>query len=382
MRKFCPLLVAAIASAVFLISCSDEDKKKNSSPPDSTTATNATKTPRVIKPVMKKFAAHKADWKKVFEARDKGRPKSAIAALEPILVGAKKEGNWAEAVKALAYKINFEGQIEGKKAEEKIVRLEKEIPNWPDDSKPILETVLAHWYWQFFQQNSWRFMQRTQTAEPPGEDILTWDLARILAEIDKHFTTALAAKDKLLAEAIQNYDDLLEKGTVPDSYRPTLYDFIAHEAIRFYTSGEQAGAKAQDSFDFSADSPAFGSVDEFLAWKPETTDTDSPKLKAIHLLQSLLAIHKNDEKHDAFADADLTRLNFANNTAFGPTKSERFAAALEKFAEKWADHPVSARARADWANGDSLRRRSGHGPKNRETRCRYSPENSWGQGVL
>ena len=27
-------------------------------------------------------------------------------------------------------------------------------------------------------------MQRTQTAEPAGEDINTWDLARILEEID------------------------------------------------------------------------------------------------------------------------------------------------------------------------------------------------------
>ena len=32
---------------------------------------------------------------------------------------------------------------------------------------------------------------------------------------------------------------------MPDSYRPTLYDFIAHEALQFYTSGEQAAAKPE-----------------------------------------------------------------------------------------------------------------------------------------
>ena len=33
------------------------------------------------------------------------------------------------------------------------------------------------------------------------------------------------------------------KGTLPDSYRPTLYDFLAHEALEFYTPGEQAGGQ-------------------------------------------------------------------------------------------------------------------------------------------
>ncbi|MDF1812714.1 MAG: alpha-2-macroglobulin family protein [Verrucomicrobiales bacterium] len=337
------IALSSVATLLSLASCRENDDS-------GITSTSGTKSPQYIEPVMKKFSSHEADWKKVAAAVNKGRPKSAIEVLETILVSAQNEENWAEAVKALVTKITFEGQIEGNKAEEKISRLEAEIPVWPADAKPILETVLAHWYWQFFQQNSWRFMQRTQTAEPAGEDILTWDLSRILGEIDQHFSTALSERDALLGEAIENYDDLLEKGTVPDSYRPTLYDFIAHEALRFYSSGEQAGAKSQDSFDFSAESPAFGTVEEFLAWEPETTDKNSQKLRAIRLLQSLLLVHKDDENRDAFIDADLVRLNFAYNSAFGPTKEQRFVKALERFAMEHADNPISARARADWAN--------------------------------
>ncbi len=297
---------------------------------------------------MKK--SRQAALKKVDEAEEKGRPKTAIEALDPILASAKAEGYYAEAVKALVRKITLEGQIEGRKAEEKIARLEAEIPGWPKDSQPILETVLAHWYWQFFQQNRWRFLERTQTAEAPGKDILSWDLSRILAEIDKHFTTALASKAVLQTVPIADYDDLLEKGALPDSYRPTLYDFIAHEALSFYFAGEQAGSKAQDSFDFSADTPAFGTIDEFLAWNPATTDLDSPKLKAIRLLQSLLAANKGDKDQDAYRDADLARIKFAMNAAYGPDKDERATLALEAFAKTWADHPISTRARADWAN--------------------------------
>ena len=290
-----------------------------------------------------------AEWKKVQEAMDKGRPQTAIERLEPILEAAKEEKNYAEAIKALAKKIACEGQIQGHKAEEKITRLQADIPNWPAASHPILETVLAHWYWQFFQQNQWRFLQRTQTADPPGDDILTWDLARILAEIDKHFAAALAEPVTLQKIPIADYDDLLQTGNVPDSYRPTLYDFVAHEALRFYSSGTQAGAKPQDDFSFSADTPAFGTIDQFLSWKPKTTDTNSIQLKAIQLLQALLTFHKDDEKPDARIDADLARLIFAFNHAYGEDRETNYKTALEKFASDWADHALSARARAKWA---------------------------------
>ena len=56
-------------------------------------------------------------------------------------------------------------------------------------------------------------------------------------------TVALAADKPLKATPIAAWDGLLEKGTMPDSYRPTLYDFLAHEALEFYQAGEQGAAR-------------------------------------------------------------------------------------------------------------------------------------------
>ena len=56
-----------------------------------------------------------------------------------------------------------------------------------DMMKPIMQAILANWYWHYFQQNRWRFMRRTATAEPPSDDFTTWDLPRILARIDEQF---------------------------------------------------------------------------------------------------------------------------------------------------------------------------------------------------
>jgi RNA polymerase sigma factor (sigma-70 family) len=288
-------------------------------------------------------------WQKVYEARDKGLPKTAIEELQPIIVDALQNKKYAEAIKAICTKIALEGRIEGNKAEEKITRLEAEITQAPAEMKPVMEAILADWYWHYFQQNRWRFQQRTQTAAPPGKDFTTWDLPRILAEIDKHFTAALANEKVLKVTPIEQFNDLLEKGTVPDAYRPTLFDFLAHEALAFYQAGEQGAAKAEDEFEIAAASPVFAPVGEFLKWQPATTDADSRKIKAINLFQNLLAFHQGDTNKTAFIDADLWRLEFGKNQAVGPELNDTYKAALNRFTDEWADHEISARALFAWA---------------------------------
>lgn len=294
-------------------------------------------------------ADRKAQWLEVEDAVNKGLPKTAIEKLEPILQAALNERAWGEAAKALARKIALEGNIQGNKPEEKIVRLEAEIAKAPREIVPLLDTILASWYWHYFQANRWRFMQRTQTARAPGRDFTTWDLPRLFAEIDQQFQKALANADTLKKTPVSAFDDLLDKGAFPDRYRPTLHDFVAHEALKFYTSGEQAAAKPQDAFEIPAGSPIFGSVQDFLAWQPQTTDTESPKLKAIRLYQDLLRFHQNDADKTAFLDVDLARLIYGFNAAFGEEKNTRYKGALQSFTEQSADHEVAAMALYQWA---------------------------------
>jgi len=290
--------------------------------------------------------AGRADqWKKVQEAINKGLPKSAIEALQPIIDGALKDKAYPEAIKALGKKLVLEGNIQGNKPEEKIARLEAELEKAPAEMKPVLQSVLAHWYWQYFQQNRWRFMQRTQTGTPPGKDITTWDLPRLFAEISTQFEKSLKEEATLKKIKIETYADLLEKGTVPDSYRPTLWDFLAHEALSFYRTPEQAGAKSEDTFELTADTPALASIPDFLKWEIKSTDEKSHVVKALKLFQALLKFHQDDQDKAALLDTDLLRLEYAYNTANGEEKTARYKAALKKFIDKWGDHELSATAR-------------------------------------
>ena len=283
-------------------------------------------------------------WKKVDEAMKKGLPKTAIEHLQPIIDAAIREKAYPEAIKAIGKKIALEGNIQGNKPEEKIFLMEAELAKAPKEMVPVMDALLAHWYWHYFQQNRWRILQRTATGEQPGGDIRTWDLPRILAEADKKFAKALSADKVLKATPIFEYDALIEKGSLPDAYRPTLYDFLAHDALAFYASPEQAGAKAEDTFELMATSPIFAPANDFRKWQLDTADTDSRIVKAIRHYKDLLQFHENDKDQTAYLDADLLRLNFGFNNAFGEEKNATYKAVLKAFADKNAKHQLSSKA--------------------------------------
>ena len=294
--------------------------------------------------------ASAVSWQKVTQARQKGLPKTAIQELQPIIVDAMQNRRYAEATKAVALKIALEAQVEGNKPEEKVMRMAVELKKAPPEMTPLMQAIQASWIWEYYLANHWRIRQRSATAASVGDDIRAWDLARLLQEIDRHFRAALAHDAVLKATPIAQFEELLEKGSMPDSYRPTLYDFLAHEAIQFYQAGEQGAIQGENVFVLDAQSPIFDDATAFVQWRPKTTATNDPILKAVGLLQDLTAFHEDDEIPDARADADLLRLAFGWNQATGDTKSARYKAALERFVAQWADHEVSDRALYQWAS--------------------------------
>jgi hypothetical protein len=113
-------------------------------------------------------ASRDAQWKEVEEAMNQGRPRTALEKLTPIVDSSVSERAWAEATRAITQRVVLESEIEGGRPEEKILRMQQEIERASGEIVPLLRAVHAHWYWQYFKQNRWRFIQRTATGEPPG----------------------------------------------------------------------------------------------------------------------------------------------------------------------------------------------------------------------
>jgi hypothetical protein len=284
-------------------------------------------------------------WKKVQAAESDGLPQTAIDHLKRIVALSLEGNRESEALKALSRQLILESLIEGNKPETRIVRIREEIDKAPAGMKTMLRVILAQWYRHYHERNRWRFMRREATAGGIDEtDFTTWDLRRLFREIDTVYRDLLKDEAALKKTPLAVYRDFLQAGNQPSSLRPTLYDFVAFEALDFYTSGEQAAAAPEDAFTIEASSPVLGPADEFLKFKPETTDVDSPKLRALLLYQGLLDFHRRDGDRDVFLDADLHRLRTMKNWAAGEEASSRYLERLKDIAERNSGSVMSAMA--------------------------------------
>ncbi len=289
-----------------------------------------------------------AEWKKVEEAAEKDLPKTVIELLKPIEAQARAEKAWAEAIRANAQRVLADAKInEGIDVIGRIKAMDQELLTAPAEMKPMMQAIQALWLWNYFSQNQYKFMQRTQTAEKPSDDIQTWDLKRILAEIDARFMKAMENRDALKSQKVIDFSMLLDKGTSPDELRPTMYDFLVHEILSFYATEEQVDAAAEDAFEFDAKSPAFGTREEFLAWKPQSTDALSWKLKAIALYQEIIAYHQ--DQLPARTHCELQRLAWAKTAVTGDGTDVRMEERLTELVKNSEGNGIQTLVRSELA---------------------------------
>jgi hypothetical protein len=295
-----------------------------------------------------------AAWARVQQALDEGKPKTAAEALRGLEQAAVADKAWAEVARAIATRIVTETGDRPPDDPERLLLLAGAMAQAPPETRGVLEAIRANWTWGYFQMNRWRFQQRTSGGAGAGDlaRIAEWDLPAIVAEIRGRFAAALGAEADLKTLPVAAWAAILDEGTMPDAYRPTVWDVVVHDALAFAASGERGLADPEDAFELEATSPALGTPDEFLAWKPETdaatTDRDSPILLAARLYRDLLAFHADDKDRTAFLAADLERIEWAAGAAVDAgdvTVADRKADALEAFIARAGTHEITAMAR-------------------------------------
>jgi hypothetical protein len=255
--------------------------------------------------------------KKLMKRSQRDYLKPPLNILAPQYDLALAEGDIADAVRAMCERIVLEGNIQGNKPEEKIIRLEKEISTADNSVKPLLNIVLARWYWHYYNQNSYRFMQRDRTEGMEEKDFTAWDLPKLFNHISNLYTNVLSEEESLKNISIQKLYGFIDGGNQPEKLRPTLFDFFAHEALNFFMADIQSAAKPKNAFEIEASSPALSESDSFINWTPESFDDESANFKALKILQRLISNAKATDNTDALIDNDLIRLSWVKNVAVG-----------------------------------------------------------------
>ncbi|MGB0891587.1 MAG: MG2 domain-containing protein, partial [Flavobacteriaceae bacterium] len=280
-------------------------------------------------------------WSKVQRFEVDNLPKSALKIVEEIYVKAKNENNSPQLIKTLFYKSKFALILEEDAQLNVINEFKKHISENEFPTKNVLENVLGNLYWQYFQQNRWKFYQRTKTATKVDEtDFRTWDLNTLFSEIHTNFQASL--KDRLLLQQINIYDfaDILQVQKNSKTYRPSLFDFLAHNALDFYKTSENNITKP--AYQFKIDNPKL--LDEARAFSVlniTTKDNLSLQFNALKIYQDLIAAHINDKNLHALATVDLERLQFVNQHAIFDNKKQLFLKTLKSSKETYKNNEVS-----------------------------------------
>jgi len=255
-------------------------------------------------------------WNEVAQLEKDNLPKSANEKVAVIYAKAKKENNSPQIVKSMMHQSKYALIVEEEEAQLNIIHnMEEAIIKADFPTKNILESVLAGLYWQYFQQNRWQFYNRTQTAEKVDKtDFRTWDLHTIFKEIHTHFQNSL--QNGLLAQQkpLEEFDALLHSQKDSKTYRPSLYDFLAHNALEFYKTGESN--LAQPSYKFEITDPALlGNNKVYFKADLSSKDTLSQKRMALKIYKNLSLFHHGNKNTEALVDITLQRLDFVKANA-------------------------------------------------------------------
>jgi hypothetical protein len=254
-------------------------------------------------------------WSKVGQFEIEGLPKSALKLVEDIEKQAKKDNNVPQQIKTMLFKSKFALVLEEDAQLNIIKEFNTQIEESAFPTKNILESLLANMYWQYFNQNRWQFYNRTKTSEKVDtKDFRTWDLQTLFDEIHLHYQNSLQSGLMLQQEALSKYNVLLNLQKDSKIYRPTLFDFLNHQALSFYKTNETNITKP--AYKFEIDNPEFlNDAESFSNLKIESKDSMSLQLNALKIYQDLTQFHLKDEKPFALADVNIERLKFVNRHA-------------------------------------------------------------------
>lgn len=265
------------------------------------------KTPKILYyPSGKSF---NQDWKTVDSLESKGLTKSALEITTLIYEKAKKQNNHQQIVKALIYKAKFEQYVKEQAFINTLAGIEKEADISQYPLKPVLHSIVADMLWQYYQANRWKIYNRTQTQNFDYNDVETWDAKKLIQEINKHYLLSVKNIDSLSKTPVSTFKEIILQEEGSKTYRPFLFDFLSHRALKYFMNEEPSITKPTYSFTIN-DSNYFASAPIFSTIKIKTKDSLSLKYNAIKVLQKLTKIHLNDDTPEALIDIELIRLNF------------------------------------------------------------------------
>ena len=280
-------------------------------------------------------------WQKVEKLEVDNLPKSAVAIVNNIYKKATREQNSPQLIKSLFYKSKFSLILEEDAQLKVIHQFKHHIAKSSFPTKNVLENILANLYWQYFQQNRYKFYRRTATKTNVNSyDFRTWDLATLFKEIHFNFNASLNDALKLQELPAAAFAEILQLAENQKTYSPTVYDFLANNALNFYKSSENSITRP--SYKFTIDTEDFiKDVKLFSSLHISSKDSISLELHALKTYQNLITFHLKEHNLDALTAINIARLHFVNSNATFRNKDQLLLNSFKTASKKNKKHAAN-----------------------------------------
>ncbi|MFA5974315.1 MAG: alpha-2-macroglobulin family protein [Lentimicrobiaceae bacterium] len=294
------------------------------------------------------------EWQQVDSLSGIGQSQSALDIVISIYGQAKTASQADQFLKASLYRMKLESDFKEDYFEKSIERTQFEIQSAQAPVKQILHSILAELYWRYYQNHRWQILGRSETSNFAADDIKTWDLKKLVSACMENYDLSLADSDLLKNSPVSSYAEILVKQRDSEKFRPTLFDFLAHRAIDFYSSSEAGLTKPAKTF-LMDKAEYFASSAGFAALAITSPDPFSFEFKALKLFQEVVGFHVFDKDPTALIEVEIERLSFIHGKSIHSEKDSLYQAALTELETRFKNHPSStevAYALASQLNGD------------------------------
>lgn len=284
------------------------------------------------------------EWKEIDTLiTEQNLPKSALEKVNILYTKASANKQEAQVIKTLLYRMGLESQVTETdiNAEYQLLQTQAEQA-FSTAQKSILYCLQASLLKEYFNNNRWKFYQRSNTVNFIKEDIATWTADDFSTQLTWLYQDALKPAATLQQTSLAAYDAIIFEGNVRN-LRPTLYDLLAHTALDYFKSGEAYITKP--SYAFTITEPAaMGTAAIFLHYPFVSEDSTSHLLLALQLLQQLMQFHSADKDPSAYIDINLERIELVKDNSTIDDKEQLYKDALADITNHYPNNPVAEQA--------------------------------------
>lgn len=165
-------------------------------------------------------------------------------------------------------------------------------------TRALLHMLQAREYLNAYNYDSWAYNERQLPLEPLPRDITEWSGDQFKMVINRELTEALKPIKALQDTPLNKYSKVIEADKLTLTYYPTLYDFVASQALEILMRN--------DGLIFRTNTRWLADRDKFITLDPSTLPGYMPQVIGIY--QSLLKLH--DTNTPAGAMVDCERLEY------------------------------------------------------------------------